>query len=365
FRLVGSRRDVPGGGKSPKMVEPDHVDICQQRAEPLNAPPVPCGSDGAPVIDRIPPELSQRAEIIGRYSGNEAWPVSFIELEQSRIGPHVARIPANVERQIADQAQAFAVRILLEMIALPVQQELRKAHLGDRLGEFLSSGAESDTTALDQLRRPFEIMDALAFRLERSEERIVVQPVGLALAKLIENVPQVGASASSEIAPGGLEKPALESRDHRIIDSRRRECTADAIVRAQQPVLDQIVRTDQQLVSTKRRKRLIRGVAVPRRAKRERLPPALASIGQPVDPGPSAEAKITDAVARRQGGDVQQYARRPVFGWKRRRRSAAILHHARPLSIAGAPEPETAAFTMLRASRTIVSRCASSLKLSA
>src|SRR5262249_20145369 len=159
--------------------------------------------------------------------------------------------------------------------------------------------AESKTTALDQLRRPFEIIDAVAFRLERSEQRVVVEPVGLALAELIENVPQVGAPASSEIAPGGLEKPTLERQHHRIIDSSRRERTAGAILRAQQSVLDQTLRTDQQLVSGKGRKRLIRRVAVSRRAERQRLPPGLASIGQPVDPGPSAGPQIADAVMRR------------------------------------------------------------------
>src|SRR5215471_19860049 len=173
-RAHGSRRDVPGGGKSPKMVEPDHVDIRQQRTEAIKAPPVARCSDGVPVINRISPELSQRAEIIGRYSGNEAWPVSLIELEQSGIGPHVARIPGNVERQVADEAQAFAVRIFLETTALPAEQELRKAHLGDRFSEFLLGRAESNTTALDQLCRPFEIIDALASRLERPEQRVVL-----------------------------------------------------------------------------------------------------------------------------------------------------------------------------------------------
>src|SRR5262249_49669980 len=211
----------------------DHVDIRQQRTEAINAPPVAFCSDSVPVIDGVSPELSQRAEIIGRYSGNEAWPVSFIELEQSRIGPHVARIPGNVERQIADQAHAFAVRILLETIALPAEQELRKAHLGDRFGEFLPSRAESVTTAPDQLRRPFQIIDAVVFSLERSEQRVVVEPVGLALAELIENESQVGALPSGEIAPGRLKKPTLERRHHGIIDSGRKERSAGAIVRAQ------------------------------------------------------------------------------------------------------------------------------------
>jgi hypothetical protein len=198
------------------MVEPDHVDICQERAEASNPPPVARCSDSIPVIDRISPELSQRTEIIGRYSANEAWPVSFIELEQSRIGPYVARIPGNVERQVADEAQAFAVRILLETTALPAEQELRKAHLGDRFGEFLPGRADSERAALYQLRRPFEMIDAVAFQLEHSEQRVVVEPVGLVLAELIENVPRVGAPASSGISPGSLEKPTLERHNHRI-----------------------------------------------------------------------------------------------------------------------------------------------------
>ena len=57
-------------------------------------------------------------------------------------------------------------------------------------------------------RRPCQL------HLERSEQRVVVEPVGLALAELIKSVPQVGAPPSSEIAPGGLEKPTLERHHH-------------------------------------------------------------------------------------------------------------------------------------------------------
>src|SRR4029077_4478627 len=117
LRARGFRRNVPGSGKCSKMVKPDHVDIRQQCTEAINAPPVARCSDRVPVIDRITPELPQRAEIIWRYSANEACPVSFIQLEQSRIGPPLARIACNVERQVADEAHAFAVRVLLETTA--------------------------------------------------------------------------------------------------------------------------------------------------------------------------------------------------------------------------------------------------------
>ena len=84
-----------------------------------------------PVVDRIAPELPFGAEVVGRHTRDEARALLIIQKEELRIGPHIARVQRNEERQIADQAHAIGMRVLLEPFALAEQQELRQAYLLD------------------------------------------------------------------------------------------------------------------------------------------------------------------------------------------------------------------------------------------
>ena len=73
---------------------------------------------GVPVVNRITPELPCRAEIIGRHAGHEARPVLLIQEKELRVGPHVTGIGRDEEGQVADQAYALAVRVLLQAVGL-------------------------------------------------------------------------------------------------------------------------------------------------------------------------------------------------------------------------------------------------------
>ena len=96
------------------MIEADRVDVSQQRAQAIEAPAVAVGGDGIPVVDRIAPPLSLRAEVVRRHPGDHARPLLRIEQKELRVCPHIARIRGDEERQIADQAQAFGAGVALQ-----------------------------------------------------------------------------------------------------------------------------------------------------------------------------------------------------------------------------------------------------------
>jgi hypothetical protein len=94
---------------------------------------------------------------------DETWPVLFIQQEQFRIGPYIARIGGDKERQIANQAQASGVGMFLEALALAEKQKLCEPHLIDLACQLLACTRQSLGNASDQLRRPLEVIIVAMF----------------------------------------------------------------------------------------------------------------------------------------------------------------------------------------------------------
>ena len=72
---------------------------------------------------RNPSPIPSYGFMVNRASSptrDETWPVLFIQQEQFRIGPYIARIEGDKERQIANQAQASAVGMFLEALRPPM-----------------------------------------------------------------------------------------------------------------------------------------------------------------------------------------------------------------------------------------------------
>src|SRR5271163_394959 len=73
--------NVPRSSEPAEVIEADHIDMSQQSTQPINAPAITSRTDGIPVVNGIAPQLTLRAEIIGRNSGDDLWPMLLIEQE--------------------------------------------------------------------------------------------------------------------------------------------------------------------------------------------------------------------------------------------------------------------------------------------
>src|SRR2546423_245757 len=93
------------------------------------------------------------------------------------------------------------------------------------------------------------------------------------------------------------------------------------------PSLDEPVWTNQKPVAGERRERLIRRVAITRRAQGQRLPPALSCVAQLVDPRNGSWSYLANAVGRRQRRNMQKQARGSVGRWKWRKTWTAVVSH--------------------------------------
>ena len=87
--------------------------------------------------------------------------------------------------------------IFLKRLPLAKQQKLRQANLIDLAGELSSGTGQGGRIASDQLGRPIEVRYAAILDFQRPEQRVIVQPVRLLIAELLE---------------GGLQVPARRRR---------------------------------------------------------------------------------------------------------------------------------------------------------
>ena len=321
LRRRGSRRHVPGRREGAEMIQPDHVHLGQQRAKAVDAPAISALAKRVPVVDGVAPELPVRAEVVGRHSGDDRRVVVGVEQEQLGVGPDVARVGRDEERQIADQPHAPVMRVFARDVppgprAGTEQSERRRSGSPAR-----AAPGQRGRGAPDQLDRPLEIAGAVVPGLQRAEQGVVVQPEPVGLTELFIGGPEIRTGAGAEAAPRRLEQAEFERDDLLVFDGGRRKRVARAIRRLQQPVVDQGVRADQQLVAGERRQALIRRVAIPGRSQRQRLPPALPGLVEAVHPCERGRPEIADAVGGRQRRDVQQHARRAVSRRKRRNAS--------------------------------------------
>src|SRR5215468_3777719 len=132
---------------------------------------------------------------------------------------------------------------------LAERQELCKLKLIDLVRQAPPCLCQSRRSAPDQLWWPFEIIGAVVRGLEGSEQCVIFQPMSVDVTELLIGGSQVSACPAAEGSPRCLEQPVLERNDGVIIDERCRVRVASAVAFPQQSILDQAVRTDQELVA--------------------------------------------------------------------------------------------------------------------
>src|SRR5688500_7756165 len=106
------------------MVDADGVEVVQHRAEATDPPVELRAAVDGPVVVRVAPELPVAAERIGRAAGDDPGVAVLVEVEQVRVGPDVGGVEGDEDRDVADEADAFATRVVVEGGPLAVEEEL-------------------------------------------------------------------------------------------------------------------------------------------------------------------------------------------------------------------------------------------------
>src|SRR6516164_8034499 len=112
---------MPGGREGPEMIQPNYIHVGQYGAYPVDPPRITSAAEGLPVVDRIAPQLSLSAEVIGWHTRHKARPTMFVEEKKFWVSPYVARIGRDEEGKVADQPDALGPCILFQPVTLAEQ----------------------------------------------------------------------------------------------------------------------------------------------------------------------------------------------------------------------------------------------------
>ena len=121
-RAAGARGHRPVGHEAAEVIDARQVGQLGGAPQALDPPAVAVAAQRAPVVERVAPELSGRAQGIGRGSRDEA------ALEDLGVGDVVGAAGADVERDVADQPDAARGRVAPQGAPLALEADL----IGDR-----------------------------------------------------------------------------------------------------------------------------------------------------------------------------------------------------------------------------------------
>ena len=112
------------------MVNADHIVELLRAADATDPPAVAVARHRFVVVERVAPELPVGAEAVGRDAGDLNGDVVFVQLEHLGLCPHVGGVHRHIDGQVADDADAEGVDIVLERGPLAEEQKL---NVGEQL----------------------------------------------------------------------------------------------------------------------------------------------------------------------------------------------------------------------------------------
>lgn len=289
------------------MIDAHNIDQRQRCAESFDPPVVAAFFQHIPTVERVPPQLSGGAEVIGRHTGDHRRPAFIVEEEQLRMRPDIGAVVGDEDGNISQDLNTQVINVLLQCQPLIEEEILDETLVGNLVSIRAARRIERSGFAPSQSRIPGRPGTAAVGAFQCSEQRIVVEPGCLSLAERLEIGAQViGVSLlkSSERAP---QDALFEWNDRAIINGdvgqNRR---IGKVRRRQQRFFEQNVEVDQQRVAGKGGETLVGRVAIAGRTERHHLPDTLTRSRQQIGKIIRAISQVTNPPPRRERCRMQQ-----------------------------------------------------------
>ena len=192
------------------------------------------------------------------------------------MAPDVGAVVGHEDREVADDRDPEFVGPAAEARPLLVKQELEQAGVVDRLRERAAGGGERRGIAAGRVGGPLGPGAAAEVRLERGEQRVVVEPRPLGIGELVERLAERGGRPAGEPRRHLVEQ-ARSRPDHApeidVVGGQLRQRREAGVVH--ESGLAETIQRDQQRVAGERREGLVGRIAVAGRPEGQHLPEPL------------------------------------------------------------------------------------------
>ena len=306
FRCDRVRVYRPVCAERPEMVYAEHVVQFRHSVETSEPPSESVFAHLSVIVERIAPQLSVLAEIIGRNARDLCRSHVFVQFELRRISPYVRAVQADVHGHIAYQPYLLFRKHTPDLAPLGVEDILFEnvitVSFGKLVFQFLFSGNGRSAVFFF----PFPPRSSAVRVLYRHEQRVISQP---RRTRFIS----VQRSAVAEICERAAQQRALGSAAKSVIDGVGIIVARFFGVLARyKSVADQPVRIDVHEIA---RKSAGAGIGRPPGTyggHGQSLPVMESALDQKIRELFRFRAESAYAVFRRKGRDVEQYAATPV-----------------------------------------------------
>ena len=168
----------------------------------------------------------------------------------------------------------------MKFLPLSVEFILLEFIESDLSGQCFPGFCKSRSLSVLQRLRPLAPADAAVIILDRHEQAVVIKPVCLFCDKC-PVILTVLAAVSAETVVGFFQHFESGSVDFLVIDIfRLSKVVTSALASCEKPFTDQRLQIDEVRIPRIRGERLVRGIPVPGRSKRQDLPVSLAGFLQ-------------------------------------------------------------------------------------
>ena len=151
------------------MIQANYVHMSKESSQAVYIEAEASLTEGTPIVRRVAPKLSVFAEIVSRHPSNKSRTVLFVEQEQVRMGPYIARSAKQRTEGHRSIQLLESVHTLSELV-LAQRSRIGQSDLVHLLRQILASLGHSRGSAANECCRPFEIGNAmeLCFRARKS-----------------------------------------------------------------------------------------------------------------------------------------------------------------------------------------------------
>ena len=223
------------------------------------------------------------------------------------MSPYISAVVSHVDRNVAHNPHAATIAMISEFFPLAEELKLRKfvdLDLGRQSG---SPFGQRCGVSLSNSRVPIHPSHVLVNFLARHEQRVIVQPIAVALAKSLESATVSGGIVVKKRMTGFAEQTLLEVDHAGVFDLLLREIRGvGQVLRGQNTLLTKSFQIDEKRVAGEGGKTLVWRIAVSRRTQWQYLPNLLSGLSQKIDKFVGRISQIANTVATRQGCYVKK-----------------------------------------------------------
>ena len=297
------------------MVNTHIVNLIQLVADAFHPPAVAVLFMCFPVIERIAPQLSGGAEIIGRHAGHLQRVAPGVQTEHVLVRPDVRTVPAGEDRNISNDGDAFFIGIFLQIVPLAVKQELDEPIVIHFMFQNRAPFFPLRSIRILQAVFPFIPWKPFVKLFSGHKQTVIRQPEFVAVTEGVVFFQKVFVCRMAETGIGLFQQSGLVCKDFFILHMVRVKCrNIGQVFGSQKLLLFQKLRADKERLTGKHGKTLVRRVSDRGRSQRQHLPQMLAGHGEKIDEIISSLPHVADAVGRREGSGMNKDATVAVVG---------------------------------------------------